>query len=128
MGGQIASTATSGGYQIATGLQGGFFGWVVNTQSSTMALSAPATNMLFTNGSSTVQIPAPAGQRVTYPDVMAKSAIMFVIAVVMAFAGWMITEAMPYYEEAPWLIAAPTAVLLWLVAAMMLIQPEREAA
>lgn len=37
-------------------------------------------------------------------------------------------EAMPYYEEAPWLIAAPTAVLLWLVAAMMLIQPEREAA
>ena len=42
-----------------------------------------------------VQIPAPAGQRVTYPDVMAKSAIMFGIAVVMAFAGWMITEAMP---------------------------------
>lgn len=42
-----------------------------------------------------VQIPAPAGQRVTYPDVMAKSAIMFAIAVVMAFAGWMITEAMP---------------------------------
>ena len=42
--------------------------------------------------------------------------------------GLMITEAMPYYEEAPWLIAAPTAVLLWLVAAMMLIQPEREAA
>ena len=41
--------------------------------------------------------------------------------------GLMITEAMPYYEEAPWLIAAPTAVLLWLVAAMMLIQPEREA-
>lgn len=42
--------------------------------------------------------------------------------------GLMITEAMPYYREAPWLIAAPTAVLLWLVAAMMLIQPEREAA
>ncbi len=42
--------------------------------------------------------------------------------------GLMITEAMPYYEEAPWLIAAPTAVLLWLVAAMMLIQPGREAA
>ena len=42
-----------------------------------------------------VQIPAPAGQRVTYADVMAKSAIMFAIAVVMAFAGWFITEAMP---------------------------------
>lgn len=42
-----------------------------------------------------VQIPAPAGQRITYADVMAKSAIMFAIAVVMAFAGWMITEAMP---------------------------------
>jgi uncharacterized YccA/Bax inhibitor family protein len=42
-----------------------------------------------------VQIPAPAGQRVTYADVMVKSAIMFAIAVVMAFAGWTITEAMP---------------------------------
>ena len=42
-----------------------------------------------------VQIPAPADQRITYADVMVKSAIMFAIAVVMAFAGWMITEAMP---------------------------------
>ena len=42
-----------------------------------------------------VQIPAPAGQRVTYADVMVQCAIMFAIAVVMAFAGWMITEAMP---------------------------------
>jgi uncharacterized YccA/Bax inhibitor family protein len=42
-----------------------------------------------------VQIPAPVDQRVTYADVMVKSAIMFAIAVVMAFAGWMITEAMP---------------------------------
>ena len=42
-----------------------------------------------------IQIPAPVGQRVTYPDVMAKSAIMFGIAVVMAFVGWFITEAMP---------------------------------
>lgn len=39
--------------------------------------------------------------------------------------GLLITEAMPYYQEAPWLMAAPTAVLLWLVAAMMLIQPAR---
>lgn len=42
-----------------------------------------------------VQIPAPVGQRVTYADVMAKSAIMFVIAVITAFAGWLITEASP---------------------------------
>lgn len=42
-----------------------------------------------------VQIPAPVDQRITYADVMVKSAIMFAIAVVMAFAGWMITEAMP---------------------------------
>ena len=31
----------------------------------------------------------------TYADVMVKSAIMFGIAVITAFAGWMITEAMP---------------------------------
>ena len=42
-----------------------------------------------------VQIPAPTGQRITYADVMVKSAIMFGIAVVMAFAGWMLTEALP---------------------------------
>jgi uncharacterized YccA/Bax inhibitor family protein len=42
-----------------------------------------------------VQIPAPTGQRVTYADVMVKSAIMFGIAVVLAFAGWLITEASP---------------------------------
>ncbi|MEY2964831.1 MAG: hypothetical protein RLZZ228_644, partial [Actinomycetota bacterium] len=42
-----------------------------------------------------VQIPAPTGQRVTYADVMVKSAIMFGIAVVLAFAGWILTEAMP---------------------------------
>eukprot|EP01031_Cornospumella_fuschlensis_P006883 gene6883-8559_t len=40
--------------------------------------------------------------------------------------GLMMTEAMPYYEEAPWLIAAPTALLVWLVAAMMLLNPDRE--
>ena len=41
--------------------------------------------------------------------------------------GLMMTESMPYYEEAPWLIAAPVALLVALVAAMMLLQPEREA-
>jgi peptide/nickel transport system permease protein len=42
--------------------------------------------------------------------------------------GLMMTEAMPYYEEAPWLIAAPTALLVWLVAALMLLNPDRETA
>jgi peptide/nickel transport system permease protein len=42
--------------------------------------------------------------------------------------GLMMTEAMPYYEEAPWLVAAPTALLVWLVAAMMLLNPDRETA
>ena len=39
-----------------------------------------------------VQIPAPAGQRVAFPDIMAKTAILFAIAVVMAFVGWQATE------------------------------------
>lgn len=60
---------------------------------------APATAPAPTGGDAGiytgVQIPAPAGQRITYADVMAKSAIMFGIAVVMAFAGWFITEALP---------------------------------
>ena len=38
-----------------------------------------------------VQIPAPAGQRVAFPDIMAKTAILFAIAVVMAFVGWQAT-------------------------------------
>lgn len=42
-----------------------------------------------------VQIPAPVDQRVTYADVMVKSAIMFAIAVLTAFAGWIITQASP---------------------------------
>lgn len=42
-----------------------------------------------------VQIPAPVGQRVAYPDIMAKSAILFGIAVVTAFIGWQVTVALP---------------------------------
>ena len=42
--------------------------------------------------------------------------------------GLMMNESMPYYQEAPWLIAAPVALLVCLVAAMMLLQPERESA
>ncbi len=52
---------------------------------------APAEAGIYTG----VQIPAPADQRITYADVMVKSAILFGIAVVLAFVGWQITEAMP---------------------------------
>jgi uncharacterized YccA/Bax inhibitor family protein len=41
------------------------------------------------------QIPAPVGQRIAYPDIMVKSAILFGIAVVMAFVGWQATEMLP---------------------------------
>lgn len=41
--------------------------------------------------------------------------------------GLMMTETMPYYEDAPWLIAGPVALLIALVAAMMLLNPDREA-
>ncbi|MFM1964420.1 MAG: hypothetical protein RL134_145 [Actinomycetota bacterium] len=65
-----------------------------------------------------VQIPAPVGHRVTYADVMVKSAIMFAIAVVMAFAGWMITEAMPGVGTLVVLGAMIGTVVLGLVNAM----------
>ena len=42
-----------------------------------------------------VTIPAPPGQRVTFADVMVKSAIMFALAVVGAFAGWILTSSAP---------------------------------
>lgn len=43
MGGQIASTATSGTYTIPGALSGGFFGWIRNTNgAATMRLNAPA--------------------------------------------------------------------------------------
>jgi uncharacterized YccA/Bax inhibitor family protein len=42
-----------------------------------------------------VQIPAPTDQRVTYADVMVKSAILFGIAVITAFIGWQVVEAIP---------------------------------
>jgi peptide/nickel transport system permease protein len=37
--------------------------------------------------------------------------------------GLMMTEFLPYYQEAPWLMAAPVLVLMWLVLAMVLIAP-----
>ena len=39
----------------------------------------------------------------------------------------MMTEALPHYEEAPWLIAAPVALLTLLVLGMMLLAGDREA-
>ena len=65
-----------------------------------------------------VQIPAPAGQRVTFPDVMVKSAIMFAIAVVMAFVGWQITAAMPGIGTLMVLVALVGTIALGLVNAL----------
>ena len=42
-----------------------------------------------------VSLPAPPGQRVTFADVMVKSAIMFGLAVVGALVGWALTSAAP---------------------------------
>jgi peptide/nickel transport system permease protein len=41
--------------------------------------------------------------------------------------GLMMTEFLPYYEEAPWLMAAPVVVLVWLVLAMSLLMPRLQA-
>jgi peptide/nickel transport system permease protein len=35
--------------------------------------------------------------------------------------GLMMTEYLPYYQEAPWLMAGPVVVLVWLVLAMVLL-------
>lgn len=40
--------------------------------------------------------------------------------------GLMMTEFLPHYEEAPWLIAAPVALLMAVVLGMMLIAGDRE--
>ena len=42
--------------------------------------------------------------------------------------GSMMTEYLPHYEEAPWLIAAPVALLMLLVLGMMLLAGDGEAA
>ena len=42
--------------------------------------------------------------------------------------GLMMTEVLPHYEEAPWLIAAPVALLMLLVLGMMLLGSEAEPA
>nr|WP_232301044.1 ABC transporter permease subunit [Caldimonas taiwanensis] len=41
--------------------------------------------------------------------------------------GLMMIEFLPHYHEAPWLIAAPVAVLMLLVLGMMLLLPDRAA-
>ncbi len=65
---------------------------VASAQAPAPAAPGPATDAGYYAG---VQIPAPAGSRVTFPDVMVKSAILFVIAVVTAFMGWQATEFFP---------------------------------
>lgn len=42
--------------------------------------------------------------------------------------GAMMIEALPTYDEAPWCLAAPVLVLLWLVAATVLLASAQEAA
>jgi peptide/nickel transport system permease protein len=42
--------------------------------------------------------------------------------------GLLMTEALPFYEEAPWLMAAPVALLMLLVLGMMLLHADEEAA
>ena len=42
--------------------------------------------------------------------------------------GLMMTEFLPHYEEAPWLIAAPVTLLMAVVLAMMLMTPDGEPA
>lgn len=41
--------------------------------------------------------------------------------------GLMMTESLPHYEEAPWLLAAPVALLMVVVLGMMLLAGDREA-
>lgn len=40
--------------------------------------------------------------------------------------GLMMIEFLPHYEEAPWLIAAPVALLMWVVLGMMWLASDRE--
>lgn len=54
MGGQIASTATSGNYTIPDTLTPGFYGWIVNTNAgATMGLTAPTGCSFNVNATST---------------------------------------------------------------------------
>ena len=62
-----------------------------------------------------VTIPAPPGQRVTFADVMVKSAILFGLAVVGAFAGWMLTSAAPGIGTLVVLVASIGTLVLGLV-------------
>lgn len=62
-----------------------------------------------------VAIPAPPGQRVTFADVMVKSAILFALAVVGAFAGWMLTSSAPGIGTLVVLVACIGTLVLGLV-------------
>lgn len=65
-----------------------------------------------------VQIPAPAGTQVTFADVMVKSAIMFGLALVLAFVGWGLVSAMPGIGTVLVLVAMLATVGLGLVNAL----------
>lgn len=65
-----------------------------------------------------VQIPAPAGQRVAYPDIMVKSAILFALAVVTAFIGWQLTAALPGVSTLLVLVALVLTLVLGIVNAV----------
>ena len=65
-----------------------------------------------------VQIPAPAGQRVTMPDVMAKSAILFVVVVLFAVVGWNVISAAPGLGGVLMLVALAGTVVLGIVNAV----------
>ncbi|MFM7597269.1 MAG: Bax inhibitor-1/YccA family protein, partial [Actinomycetota bacterium] len=62
-----------------------------------------------------VSLPAPPGQRVTFADVMVKSAIMFGLAVVGAFAGWILTSAAPGIGTLVVLVGCIGTIVLGLV-------------
>ena len=62
-----------------------------------------------------VTLPAPPGERIAFPDVMVKCAIMFGLAVVFAFGGWAITAASPGIGGVVVLVSAVASLVLGLV-------------
>ncbi len=65
-----------------------------------------------------VTLPAPPGERIAFPDVMVKCAIMFGLAVVFAFVGWGITAASPGIGTLVVLISLVATIVLGIVNAV----------
>ena len=78
------------------------------------APAAPAGGGLYDG----ITLPAPPGQRIAFPDVMVKCAIMFGLAVVFAFAGWAITAASPGVGGVVVAVSAIASLVLGLVNAL----------